>query len=210
MNKFYSIAILLAWAISSSCAGSYKNINPNQLKYTSTSTTNTDMFEAKYQYNVLESSGNRKYKKKEEKGYIDLVAVQLTNYGTDTLEVGRDIHFFSGDKSISMINDQVLINEFKQRPLGYLLYLGLIPVNFTYTDGFTVNSYRVGLILGPGLALGNFALAASANTSFTEEIKKYSLQGRRIAPNETVVGIIGVPKNNYAPISVKIGRVNIQ
>lgn len=55
----------------------------------------------------------------------------------------------------------------------------------------------IGLIIGPGIAAGNLIAASSANKKFKNDLREYSLQGKRIPKGETVYGLIEIRANNY-------------
>jgi len=98
----------------------------------------------------------------------------------------------------------------EQKPASYLWYLLLTPMNlYTYkTNSYggqeTSSSTPIGLIVGPGLAGGNFIAASSANKKFESEILEYDIIGRVIKKGETVNGLIGIISDNYELLKLKI------
>jgi len=102
----------------------------------------------------------------------------------------------------------VIKESIKQIVPGYLPYLLLTFVNLTTTkeqNGMTEqNVIPIGLVLGPGITVGNMLIAGDANTKLLDELRLYNLIGRDIKPGETVYGIIGVRDIGYSPITVEV------
>ena len=64
--------------------------------------------------------------------------------------------------------------------------------------------YPVGLIIGPAVALGNMAVASSANKKFKEELDRYSIFNRVIKKGETGYFLIAISSTTFQPINLKI------
>lgn len=189
-----------------SCASTYKPIGAPYLRYPSQCQTDNPQFSASYQYNILATSGNKKYAKKETKSQINLVAIRLTNASDRTIYLSEDIDFYCGENRVNLLPPAVTQMTIKQQPLLYLLYLGLLPARLEIANGRTAENYPLGLILGPGIAGANFLVASTANKRFGEELEAYSLIDGQIEPGETMEGIIAIAKNDYSPISIKSKR----
>lgn len=102
----------------------------------------------------------------------------------------------------------------KQIVPGYLPYLLLTFLklyvthnndnnNYKNVNNTAIESYPIGVIIGPGITIGNMAVAGSANKKMLNELYQYNIQGRDFQKGETVYGIIGVRDMGYSPISVK-------
>jgi len=184
------------------CAASYRPINPPLLNYTAHDSK--DGIGLSYKYDVLIERGNKRYAKKEDKKGIRLIAVKVTNNTDTTINVGRDVVFYSEQNQMFLMEPMAIKNSIKQITPSYLPYLLLTFVNFYVTNGSTTQTYPIGLILGPGITIGNMAVAGTANTKMLNELMQYYILNRDIKKGETVYGIIGVRDMGYNPISVRL------
>lgn len=203
ITKLFTIATAF---ILSGCAASYKPIYPVSLNYDSHQSKNG--VELSYKYDVLRQNGNKKYAKKENKKGVKLVAVKITNNSQSVVNIGKNLTLYSGNNQIIPMEPLVIKESIKQIVPGYLPYLLLTFVNLTTTKSqngtIEQNVIPVGLILGPGITLGNMLIAGDANAKLLDELKLYNLIGRDIKPGETVYGIIGVRDMGYSPITVEV------
>jgi hypothetical protein len=195
-----SIILLLT-----SCASGYKMINPATLNYMS----NNDNKEIKleYKYNLL----SRKYKKKETKKGIKIVAIKITNGTENDLVLGKDIKLtYANDIELYIMDNEKVFKSLKQSTATYLLYLLLTPMNLyttkTNSNGFQeqTSSTPIGLVVGPGLAAGNMIAAGSANKKFKTELSKYKIYGTTIKKGETAYGLIGIKSDNYDALKIRV------
>ncbi|HET7361522.1 MAG TPA: hypothetical protein VFI78_06285 [Salinimicrobium sp.] len=195
-TKILKIASLLVIMILlNSCAYGYRTINPKSLEYNSNASDNGVYFE--YKYDLL----HKNYSKKEEKKDIRLVAVKVTNNSGRDLVFGSDIKLIYDDGTgLILLDNEKTYRKLKQKPAIYLLYLPLALVN--------INSFPVGLVIGPGLAGTNFIIASSANKNFKEELNKYWIKGKVIDNGETSFGLIGVRSDNYDVIKIRVEKNN--
>ena len=192
---FYGIA---AASILCSCAGSFKSVNPSAVSYyTPADRSDVDM---QYKYDVLREKGNKKYARKELKAGFRLVAVKITNTTGKPIKMGEDAKIYSGDSEIRLWPPDLIFRKIKQTTPLYLLYLLLTPT--TLTTGS--ETFPIGYILGPGLAAGNIAVAATANKRLKEELMQFDISEKRIGPGETAYGLIGVPEMGFVPLRVVI------
>ncbi len=198
--------LVIAVLFLNSCASVYKPVNPEGLKYNSISTHEEVSLE--YKYDLLD----KKYQKKEQKRDVRLVAVKVTNNSNKDLIFGDDIRLtYENGGQLLLLEREKVFKELKQQPATYLFYLPLtlLSVSFTkessdYSSYQTTSTIPVGLILGPALAGGNLYQAAKSNKKFRADLDAYLLQGRRIAPGETVYGLIGLRANNYDALKIHI------
>jgi len=180
-------------------------INPDKLSYNSKSELQGVTIE--YKYNLLE----KKYYKKELKKGVRLVAIKIKNNSEKDLTFGKDLLLTdSNGKLISMYENKRTLSILKQQPASYLWYLLLTPMNLytaktnSYGAQETTSSTPIGLVVGPGLAGGNFIAASSANRKFESEILEHDIIGRVIKKGETVHGLIGIISDNYESLKVKL------
>ncbi|RTY67714.1 hypothetical protein EKL97_12775 [Flavobacterium sp. LS1P28] len=195
-----SIVILL-----NSCASGYKPIQPASLNYISNNTLHGVTLE--YKYDLL----NKKYAKKETKKGLRLVAVKVKNNTEKDLVFGKDIKLnFESGNELYLLENEKTFKSLKQSPASYLFYLLLSPIQFfttkTNSNGMTeqTSSTPIGLIIGPGLALGNMIVASNANKKFKTELNDYSINGKIIKKGETVFGLITFQSDNYGAIKVRV------
>jgi hypothetical protein len=203
ITKIFAIAIVF---ILSGCAASYKPIYPVSLNYDSHQSE--DGVELSYKYDVLRQNGNKKYAKKEDKKGVKLVALKITNNTQSVVNIGKNLTLYSGNNQIRPMEPMVIKESIKQIVPGYLPYLLLTFVNLTTTKEqngmIEQNVIPIGLVLGPGITVGNMLIAGDANTKLLDELRLYNLIGRDIKPGETVYGIIGVRDIGYSPITVEV------
>jgi hypothetical protein len=202
MRKNYVILFIVISIIFNGCASTYKPIRPQALNYTAK--TNNDGIDFAYQYDVLAKKGNAKYAKREDKRDIKVIAVRLTNNTDRVLNTVEDLQFYAGSRNIFLFDPLTIKNTIKQPVPIYLLYLLLSFTNLTVSNVNSTQVYPVGLVLGPGISVGNMVVAGSANTNFFDELNEYNIINYNIQPGETIYGIIGTGGINYDPLNVKI------
>lgn len=191
-----------------SCASGYKKIDPKTVYYASKSMESNILLE--YKYDLLD----KKYKKKETRNDIKLIAVKITNNTEKDIIFGNDFKLtYENGTELNVIETEKLFKTIKQSPASYLWYLLLSPIqlysgttttyNGSYTETKPANSFPIGLIVGPGLAAGNMINASSANKKFKDELIEFDINGKTIKKGETVYGLIGLNSNSYDSIKVK-------
>ncbi|MBW2961448.1 hypothetical protein [Mesonia aestuariivivens] len=184
-----------------SCASKYRVIEPEKIKYISKN--EDDNVRIEYKYDLL----HKKYRKKEEKKDIKLVAFKITNNTERDLMLGRDITIqFSDGKEAQIVDSKRVFEELKQEPGWYLFYLLLTPLNFytTNSNGESSSSTPIGLILGPGLAAGNLLGASGANKNFEKELMLYDIYGMEIPKGKSKYGLLGIKSDSYETLNVKV------
>lgn len=206
--KLLKISLLLTITlVLNSCASRYNTINPQKLNYNSNHGKNGILLE--YKYDLLE----KKYKKKETKRGLKLIAVKITNYSEKDLLFGKDIKlsYENGDELIYNENERVF-KSLKQSPATYLLYLLLTGMRITNTkisqNSVETNSIPIGLIIGPGLAGRNIVKSSSANKQFKADLLEFNISNTIIKKGKTVYGLLGIQSNNYDAIKLKITKNN--
>lgn len=193
--------LLLTILICSSCASSYKPVEPETLKYVSRNVVENVTLE--YKYNLLK----KKYEKKQKKNGIQLVAVKITNNSEQDYMFGRDITlaYTDGSEAIILEND-VVFKELKQKGAYHLFYLLLSPMQLYTTDsnGNQSSSTPIGLVVGPGIAGTNMLIAGSANKKFQNDLMEYDLNGMLIKKGETKYGIVGLSQDTFESLELKV------
>jgi len=81
----------------------------------------------------------------------------MTNYTDRPLVFGTDIKLYQSDREAYLVDPATIGQEIKQNPPIHLLYLLLTFVNLTITSNNDVTTVPIGLVLGPGISLGNIA-----------------------------------------------------
>lgn len=192
--------LFIAVSALTSCASGYKIISPETINYVSKNETNNVKFE--YKYNLLD----KKYAKKEVKKGIKLVAVKITNNSNKDITFGTDTKLtYENGNEIQVIESENLFKALKQNLASYLLYLLLTPLNFTTTSANgSSSSTPVGVVIGPGLALGNIVASANANKKLKTEILQYNINGTVIKKGESKHGLIGIKSNSFDSLKLKM------
>ncbi|MCG8474684.1 MAG: hypothetical protein MI784_04300 [Cytophagales bacterium] len=204
------VFLLALTAFFTSCASTYHSVNPSFLRYNNEHQRVGDGVRFTYRYDVL--GDQKKYAKKEKKNSVRLIAVKIQNNSPEELVFGTDLRLTYGNRAnVHMIEPGVLHKQLKQNTPLYLLYLLLTPLQFNVTNtneqGVTeTSSTPVGLVVGPGVALGNMIVAGSANKRLRKDLLQYDLVGRTIKSGETVYGLVGIRSNTYE--ALKLRKVN--
>ena len=188
--------------IISSCASSYNSIS---LEYNYENTSEVDDVKLSYDYYFLE----KQYAKKERSNGIQLLAVRIENNSSSEIILGDNLKFFAenGDELLFVEQENVL-SQLSQKPVTYLLYLLLFPVNLftTETDSYgvqrTTSSTPIGIILGPALTLINMLTVISANKKFKTDIENNYLLNKKILKGQTITGLVGVKTRHRHKITI--------
>jgi hypothetical protein len=182
MKKNILLALpFLALMLLSSCAASFTSLNPKSFYYSNT--TITDSVKLSYKYNVLTERGNKKYAKKELKMGVKITAIKIVNNGNETLRHGENFKFVSGDKDVIPLDPLTTFQKVKQK---------------------TTSHYPIGLVVGPGLAIGNLLYASSSNSKFKEELLQYDVLGKDIKPGETGTFLLSFQNVEFGPLGIKM------
>jgi hypothetical protein len=199
--------LFIICAVLSSCASTYKPIRPTQLQYNQASDANG--VSLGYRYDVLREKGNKKYAKREMKNGVRLVAVKIINNTDQALVLGGNSKLYTGRSEVLLIPSEDIHKSLKQGVAIYLLYLLMTPMQFTVTTANSngsvdTDSTPIGLILGPGISIGNMAVSGSANKNLLDELNAFNLKGKTIQPGETAYGLIGIGSHlGVAPLSLE-------
>lgn len=189
------------------CASSYREINPGTINYISGSVT--DSVSLQYKYDLLHG----RYGRNEYKNDVKIVALKITNNSNRDLIFGYDVKlFYSNGSPVKYTSVKDAFQVLKQHPASYLWYLLLSPLNLytTETDsrGFEKqsNSFPIGVIIGPGLSVGNVVAASTANRKFKSELLQNELSGIIIKKGETHYGLIALSSYSYDALQMRIEK----
>lgn len=201
MRLFKTIIFCITISTLTNCASGYKLISPKTINYISNSESNNVKLE--YKYDLLD----KKYKKKELKKGVKLVAIKITNNSDKDLIFGEDakLTYLNGNEVFIMDNTEVF-QTIKQSTLSYLFYLLLTPMNLYTTDanGQQTSSTPIGLVIGPGLTVGNMVASGSANNNFKTELLDNNIYKTTIKKGETKHGLIGIKADSFDSLKLKI------
>jgi hypothetical protein len=187
----------------SSCAGTYTQINPSNLKYDSE--TSSGIITGIRQDALGIGGANKKYTKKSAKKGISVVAVKIVNTSNKPLTFGEDIKLYSGNREVMLLQPEVIHSELKQGVAIYLLYMPLTFLNlYTTNSRGQTTSTPIGLAIGPGLTLGNMLGAGGANNNFKQNLIDNNLINQVIEPGETKYGLIGLRNNDMGMLSFRV------
>jgi hypothetical protein len=201
-NALSKLLLFAAIALLTSCAAGYKAINPSSLNYPSLTEDNHFSFK----YNVLKDKRNKKFAKKEDKFRVRIVAIKIKNTTGKTLKYGENYTINSGIDAVRILEPDVAAYQIRQKVPTYLLFLLLSGSTINTGDINNPNEFPIGLIIGPGLAGLNMAVAAGANKHLREDLAEHTIIGRDIKDGETYYGLIGIQDNGFAPLSMRLMR----
>ena len=198
---------IIAISIFNNCASTYKPISLQPLSFPVNNIDSAISFS--YRYDILNETDNKKYAKHENDLDIRLVAVKFTNNSKKEINLSQNISYIIGGKEIIPINRKIIQDKLSQGVGGYFLYLLLTPLVITKTtqNGYgppEVDKTHIGYILGPGLMIGNMAVASSANKDFSMDLLNYDLSGKTLQPGESAYGLIGFQDIGYQAINIKV------
>ena len=203
MKKLVAMSLVAFSLFFVSCASGYKEIMPDSQNYLSSEENSGVLLE--YKYNVLK---NKKYNKKENKKGVKVASLKITNKSGRDLIFGKNLQLVnSKGVNLPLATNKDVYNVLKQKSGFYFFYLLLTPMQI----GGSANEYGeiedgvpAGLVIGPGLALGNFLMANSANKKFNKELTDFDLYGRTIKNGETIYGLIGISSDSHEKIGMKL------
>lgn len=158
---------------------------------------------------MLAEKANKKNANNEEKKNVEQSAVKITNNTDSIINIGRDAIFYSGHTPLVPMDPSAAKQTIQQIVPAYLPYalLTFITLNVTSgssSEGYSTESYPIGITIGPTLTIGNMELAGASNKKLYEKLTVYNLFNKDINSGETVYGIIVLIETGYVPITVNI------
>jgi hypothetical protein len=206
-KSFLLILAAISSVVFTNCASTYKPIRPEVLTYSNQSLDSSISFS--YQYGTLRMLRNKKYAKREDRKGIRVVAVKITNHSAEPVTFNQNLKLYAGNNQVVPLDPAFVHQELKQGVAIYLLYAPLTLAKLTFYDTSTPGQIRAtssvpfGLVVGPGITIGNMAVAGNANQRFLNELTMYNLIGRQIKPGETVYGLVSIHDFGFNPLSVR-------
>jgi len=195
------VALVLLLSVLFSCARHYRVIAPQRLSYTAPQ--KGDNFTYAWRYNVLAESGNKKQARKEQKNAMQLLAIQISNSGTEEIRLREHAKFYMGDKLVLPMEPQQVQQQLKQLSGLYMLW-GLFWVFLTTCDSFDCST--IPLPVGLAIGIGNLAKAQRANKDLLFELSANNILDKRIGPGETATGLIGIASGSMVPIEIRLSK----
>ncbi len=196
------ILYVLVSSVLFGCAASYRPIEPEKLVFSSQESDKGVNFG--YRYEVLSFRGNKKSAKKERKKNVLVVALKIENNSGIGLKLGENFNIYSGDNHIYPMEPETVFKELRQTVPVYLLY-SLVVLNKVECDDLTGRCTSSLLFpIGIPIAVGNMLVAGSANKNFLNELTRYNLYNKEIAPGEVVYALIGIPDTGFQPLKVEV------
>jgi hypothetical protein len=177
----------------SSCASNYNAIQPDAMPTDRQGEINGVSYG--YSKNVLSKTGNKKYAKKEVKRGISILAVKIENNTDNEISVKDDLIFRMGELELEPLESVVVGDNIKQIAPLYVLY-GLLFLNITN------NNQTLSLPIGVPIAIGNIVVASSTNRKFREDFSTYNIRDEKIAPGETVSGLVAFRDNGSGTLVI--------
>jgi len=185
--------LLLFVLLLTSCASTFKQINPENQEFSHRIETNDLLVE--YNPNILKYSKNTRIQKKADKKNISFIIGKFTNKSSDSIHLSEDVTFNIQNKNI-----EESYSKLKQRPWTY--YLALI------SAGFTVSSEGSSGFIGINpfaliYSIPNSIVATIANKKMKKELNNYSLENKILAPNESKYGLITFDNSSNSLLNIE-------
>lgn len=176
-----NLPLVLLVLVLTSCASSFKQINPEDQEFSHK--VESDDLLIEYNPNILKYSKNTKFQKRADRKNLSFILGKFTNKSSESINLSEDVTFNIQPKEI-----KDSYSKLKQRPLTY--YLALISVGFTVSsDGNSggsigINPYAL------VYSIPNSIIASNANKKMREELNKYDIENKVLAPNESKYALI--------------------
>ena len=191
MTKLFKLALLFIILSLTSCASYYRAIGPERINYPPT--INVEKVALSYRYDVLRDAGNKKFVNNEFKRNMKVVAIKLTNNTEATINISKDLSFYSGSSKVLLLNPFDIQVQIKQSAPSYAWYF----LGCTSLDPIDIAVFG-------GIGVGNIIVASTANKNLLRELERYDLTNKELKKGETIVGIIGFEALHSDPLTVKI------
>lgn len=193
MTKLFRLSLLFIVFLLPSCASYYRAIGPERINYPPSA--NSEKLDFSYRYDVLRDAGNKKFVKNEFKRNTKIVAVKLTNNSDTTINISKDVSFYSGASKIFLLYPLEIKMRIQQSSMAYGWYF-LGCMSFDPLD----------LAVFGGIGVGNMIVAGEANKNLLNELVKYDITTKELKKGETIIGIIGFEALHFDPLSVKLNK----
>lgn len=199
MGSYRKLLMFLGLCALAGCASKYHAVDPETLAYVYRN--GRDRVTLEYKYDVLKE----KYRQKEDRHRIRLVALKITNHsGTDFIFGEDAVLAYTNGEPLEFLDTPSVYRSLKQASASYLLGLLLTPLSLFASDtrGSQGPSHAAWAV-GPGWAAGNMMGAQRANKNFREELMVYDLFGTVVPAGETRFGLVGLRSTTYNALYLK-------
>lgn len=166
------------------CAANYRLVEPERLPYQSQ--VKTSAVDLAVQSHALALRGNQRYERKLQKKRLQWLCVRIINQDTVAKRWGEDIWLEAEGKRIEEMQPLVAAKELRQ-PTGIYLLYSLLIVFPQSCNGTTCR--RIPVPFGLPIGVGNMVFASGSNQRMAKELVQYDLQGKEVAPGDTLYGI---------------------
>jgi hypothetical protein len=178
-----------------SCAGMYHETKVAAYNYTIKHQNLNDSIDYYYINDIMQKHKFRKYKNKEKRKGVAMVAVKLVNNSTDTIAVSYEkLNVYINQKKATLLSPLEYYTKVKQ--ISWL-YLCWCPISYISTKTEFRTSPPYGLyttrkVYPVGLPIGlyNFFIARAANKNLKKDVINNDLMGRKIYPGGVATGYI--------------------
>jgi hypothetical protein len=192
-----SCLLLIGLILFSSCASSYNPVNVRGVVH---ARENANDISLGYRYDVLMDSRNKKYAKKENPLGIRVVAIEVTNESEEAVIFGQDVELYAGNLKAEILSPSQTVGEMRQQGGWYMFWSLLWLVITNCDDGdCSVIPLPIGVVIG----LSNMSVAKGANRNFTQDLARWDLMGKSIAPGETWSGLVCIRVTGSPALTVK-------
>ena len=187
----FPFAILLL----TSCAVSFKPIDPARLNYPSTAQLLGDSLRISYVNNIQYMSHNKRYGDREVKRGMYALAVQIENISSSSVTVTQDnLKIFSGEIQKRYCSSLEYSKNIKQRAGWHLLHILWGPWSLRWQEDSNHGTevHFVYIPIGAIVGIANAIHAGNANKANRETMEKFQPWGKEIAPNKTLYALITI------------------
>lgn len=203
MKPLYGLCLLFFCGALTSCVGRYRAVQADKIEISLSQ--QADNFDFGYKWGVMAEAGNRRAARKEAKKGLHIVAVKYVNRSKRMHVFGRDVVLLSNGLPVSSLPPIEAKKLLRQNLAPYIGYVILTPVyEIVFRGGLQEYYTKVGLAVGPGIALTHMAIANGANNRFYQNLVDSDLHLLEIAPGETVYGLVAVPSLGVSNLSVEV------
>ena len=193
---------LFSLVLLSSCASSYKSINPNTFEFTNTEITEDVVL--KYRYNVLRERRNKKFAKDEDQNNLRLMAVEITNNSNQEILLGDNLKLYNGDSEVQLVSPLSAKSDLRQCAGCYIPYALLTLLNLNIQNGNRITSIPIGLVVGPLVTGANIITASNANRRLKNAMIRFDLLNKTILPGKTETGLITISTREYPALKPRL------
>jgi hypothetical protein len=212
MTNFIKCAFLVGVIfLLNGCAQRYTYIEPEKQFYKPMPIN--DGVEFSYKFDMLNEKGNTKFHANALRKEIKVVTVRIKNCTDSTINIARDLQFYSGNTPLTLLDPTFVRNQIKQQWYWYLGYFCLLePHVFMGISYLTLASMPtipflatyLPYVIALGIPLGNLNGVFVANKNLLIDLVENDLREDSISKNETKYGIICFQEKQIDKLTVKL------